>query len=136
MTFTARGYYTASLTKRSTCLCTVKTFLRFFFYHFRRWTLTSHSNSMPRRHFCPERTRHRLERFLQAKCIICLCLPCKFPSKWLSCCRKQIHEESLWAVFTFFSTFYFNLMKLCYIALLITPIMTGINNLCPVIIMK
>ena len=36
----------------------------------------------------------------------------------------------------FFSTFYFNLMKLCYIALLITPIMTGINNLCPVIIVK
>ena len=38
--------------------------------------------------------------------------------------------------FCFFSTFYFNLMKLCYIALLITPIMTGINNLCPIIIVK
>ena len=38
--------------------------------------------------------------------------------------------------FLFFSTFYFNFMKLCYIALLMTPIMTGINNLCPVIIVK
>ena len=62
---------------------------------------------MPRRRgrpqFRPQRSRARLERFLERCCFICLNSPNEFPSKRLPCCSQFIHEECLLTSFQYSS---------------------------------
>ena len=62
---------------------------------------------MPRRRsrtrFRPQRSRSRLERFLQRCCFICMNAPNEYPSKRLPCCSQFIHEECLLRSFQYSS---------------------------------
>ena len=56
-----------------------------------------------RRRYRPQRSRSRLERFLQRCCFICINAPSEYPSKRLPCCSQFIHEECLLRSFQYSS---------------------------------
>ena len=61
------------------------------------------SRQRSRRRYRPQRSRSRLERFLQRCCFICINAPSEYPSKSLPCCSQFIHEECLLRSFQYSS---------------------------------